>query len=78
MTIVEMTRNFKTKSGYTRVVMQDKGFGTIKYKRSLCYPAYQEGKFVEYVQDVYDMTRDKANKMYLSLLKQGYKAEIKK
>ena len=78
MTTVEMTRNFKTKSGYTRIVMREKGFGKIKYKFSLCYPAYQEGKFVEYVQNTYEMTREEANKMYIKLKKQGFTSKITK
>ena len=78
MTIVEMKRNFKTKIGYTRVKMVDKGFGIVKYQWSLCYPADQEGKFVEYVQNVYEMTKEEANKKYLELKKQGYESKIYK
>lgn len=78
MKTVEMKRNFKTKSGYTRILMIEKENGKIKYKWSLCYPAYQEGKFVEYVQDTYEMTKDEANKMYLKLKKQGYESKITK
>lgn len=78
MTTVEMTRNFKTKAGYTRVIMIEKYPGTIKYIRSLCYPAYQEGHFVEYTQDTYEMTKDEANNMYLKLKKQGYSATVTK
>lgn len=78
MTIVEMKRNFKTKSGFTRIVMLENGFGKIKYKCSLCYPAVQDGKFVEYVQNTYEMTKDEANKMYSKLKKQGYESKITK
>lgn len=71
-TFIEMRRNFKNKSGFTRVVMRETHFGKIKYKYSLCYPADEEGKFVEYVQNTYEMTKDEANKMYLKLKKQRF------
>ena len=73
-----MTRNFKTKSGYTRILMIQNEFGKIKYKYSFCYPAYQEGKFIEYVQNTYEMTREEANAMYLKLKKQGFTSKITK
>lgn len=79
MKTVEMKRNFKTKSGFTRITMIGPNeFGKIKYRRSLCYPANEEGKFVEYVQDTYEMLRDEANKECLKLKKQGYTATITK
>lgn len=78
MKTVEMTRNFKTKSGYTRVLMIQNEFGKIKYRYSFCYPANQEGKFVEYVQNTYEMTREEANEEYLRLKKQGFNAKITK
>lgn len=71
-TVIEMRRNFKNKNGFTRIVMRATSYGTIKYKDSLCYPAYQEGKFVEYVQDARDMTRDEANEWYLMCIKKGF------
>ena len=77
MKTVEMKRNFKTKSGFSRITMIGPNeFGKIKYKSSLCYPADQDGKFVEYTQNTYEMTRDEANAMYLKLKKQGYTATI--
>lgn len=77
MKTVEMKRNFKTKAGFSRIVMIGPNeFGKVKIKSSLCYPAYQEGKFVEYVQNVWEETRDGANKEYLKLKKQGYTATI--
>jgi hypothetical protein len=78
MTTVEMKRNFKEKLGYTRVLMIQKYNGEVKYKRSLCYPAAQNGKFVEYTQNTYEMTREEANAMYLKLKKQGFTSEITK
>lgn len=79
MKAVEMKKNFKTKSGFTRVLLTEKGYGDkIKYKRSLCYPAVQEEKYVEYVQDAYEMTKEEANKMFLRLKKQGYEYTITK
>jgi hypothetical protein len=77
MKTVEMKKNFKTKSGYTRVLMIGPNeFGKVKYRRSLCYPANEEGKFVEYTQDTYEMTRDEANNEYLKLKKWGYEIKI--
>lgn len=76
MKTVEMKRNFKSKDGYTRVLMVQNEFGKVKYKYSLCYPAYQKGKFVEYTQDTYEMTREEANAMYLKLKKQGFTSKI--
>lgn len=58
MTFVEMKRNFKTKDGYTRITMEENPFA-IKIKHSLCYPAMEEGKFVEYVQNTYEVKRTK-------------------
>ena len=77
MKTVEMKRNFKTKSGFSRITMIGPNeFGKVKYESSLCYPANEEGKFVKYVQNTYEMTRDEANKMYLKLKKQGYEIKI--
>lgn len=76
MTTVEMRRNFKQKAGFTRVLMIEKGFGKVKYIYSLCYPAVQDGKYVEYTQDAYEMTKDEANQMYLKLKKQGFDSKI--
>ena len=74
MKSIEMRRNFKTKSGFTRVVMHEtyENSRFIKYQSSLWYPAIQDGKFVEYVQNTFEMTRDEANKEYLRLKKQGF------
>lgn len=76
MTTVEMRRNFKSKDGYTRVLMIQNEFGKVKYKCSLCYPAYQQGKYVEYTQNTYEMTREEANERYLKLKKQGFTSKI--
>jgi hypothetical protein len=73
---VELKRDFKEKAGYTLIVMQEKPYEyyekCIRFKRSFCYPAYQEGKFVEYVQETHELTRDEANRMFLKLKKQGF------
>lgn len=76
MTTVEMRRNFKQKAGFTRVLMIEKGLGKVKYKCSLCYPAVEDGKYVEYTQDAYEMTKDEVNQMYLKLKKQGFDSKI--
>lgn len=71
-TVIEMRRNFKNKNGFTRIIMTATTYGKIKCKESLCYPSYQKGKFVEYVQDVRERTRDEANERYLMCMKQGF------
>lgn len=77
MKTVEMKKNFKNKAGFKRIEMIGPNeFGKVQYKWSLCYPANEEGKFVEYVQDKYTMTRDEANNMYLKLKKQGFEIKI--
>lgn len=82
MTRIEMKRNFKEKAGYTLIVMQEKPYECykycIKYKKSFCYPAYQEGKYVEYVQATKEMTREEANQMFLKLKKLGFEYTITK
>lgn len=77
MTFVEMKRNFKTKDGYTRITMEENPFA-IKIKHSLCYPAMQDGKFIEYVQNTYDVKKDEANKLFLKFKKQGFEYKIEK
>lgn len=77
MTFVEMKRNFKSKDGYTRITMEENPFA-IKIKHSLCYPAMQEGKFVEYVQNAYEVKKDEANKLFLKFKKQGFEYRIEK
>jgi hypothetical protein len=72
MKTVEMKRNFKSKDGYTRIVMKETPSGKINYRFSYCYPANEEEKFVEYVQNTYEMTKDEANKEYLRCKKQGF------
>lgn len=82
MKTVEMTRNFRKKSGYTRYLMTetmtDNPKGRIVVRFSYCYPANKSGLFVEYVQNVYEATKDEANKEYLKLKKQGFTAKITK
>ena len=78
MKTVEMKRNFKNKDGYTRITMQEIPTGKIKYKCSFCYPANESGKFVEYVQNTYEMTKDEANAEYLRNKKKGFTATIRK
>ena len=70
MTFVEMKRNFKTKDGYTRITMEE--------NHSLCYPAIEEGKFVEYVQNTYEVKKDEANSLFLKYKKQGFEYRIEK
>lgn len=77
MTFVEMKRNFKNKDGYTRITMEENPFA-IKIKHSLCYPAVQAGKFVEYVQNTYEVKKDEANKLFLKFKKQGFEYKIEK
>lgn len=62
MTFVEMKRNFKTKDGYTRITMEENPFA-IKIKHSLCYPAMEEGKFVEYVQNTYEVKKGRSQQL---------------
>lgn len=82
MTRVEMKRDFKEKAGFTLIVMQEKPYEhyekCIRYKKSFCYPATQEGKFVEYVQETHDMTRAEANREFLNLKKHGFTATVTK
>ena len=77
MKFVEMKRNFKTKDGYTRITMEENPFA-IKIKHSLCYPATEEGKFVEYVQNTYEVKKDEANGLFLKYKKQGFEYRIEK
>lgn len=77
MMFVEMKRNFKTKDGYTRITMEENPFA-IKIKHSLCYPAMEEGKFVEYVQNTYEVKKDEANSLFLKYKKQGFEYRIEK
>lgn len=76
MTHVELKRNFKRKDGYTRITMDEKGFGKVKIKHSLCYPAIQEGKYVEYVQNTYEVTKEEANQMFTKFVKQGFSNKV--
>lgn len=77
MTFVEMKRKFKIKNGYTRITMEENPFA-IKIKHSLCYPAMEEGKFVEYVQNTYEVKKDEANSLFLKYKKQGFEYRIEK
>ena len=77
MTFVEMKRKFKIKDGYTRITMEETPFA-IKIKHSLCYPAMEEGKFVEYVQNTYEVKKDEANNLFLKYKKQGFEYRIEK
>ena len=52
--------------------MMVKGSNCIKYKEFLCYPADQEGKFVEYTSSFDELTRDEANKKYMDYKKRGF------
>ena len=77
MTFVEMKRKFKFKDGYTRITMEENPFA-IKIKHSLCQPAMEEGKFVEYVQNTYEVKKDEANSLFLKYKKQGFEYRIEK
>lgn len=72
MTYIEMRKEFKKKAGFWRVTMMVKGSNCIKYKEFLCYPADQEGKFVEYTSSFDELTRDEANKKYMDYKKRGF------
>ena len=72
MKTIEMTRPFKTKAGYTRILLIEKDEHHIKYRMSFCYPAVQAGKFVEYVQNSYEMTRAEANREWARNKKFGF------
>ena len=82
MTRVEMKRDFREKAWFTLIVMQEVPYEyyekCIRFKKSFCYPATQEGKFVEYVQVTHELTRAEANKEFLKLKKQGFTATITK
>ena len=81
MTTVIIKENFKKKAGYWRTVMSEK-YGKdsdiIKVRISMCYPAMQEGKFVEYVQNVFETTRADANKRFLKAKAKGAEIIIEK
>ncbi|MBO7736149.1 MAG: hypothetical protein J6S67_26495 [Methanobrevibacter sp.] len=79
MKTVEMKKNFKTKSGYFRILMWEKGYGDkIKFETALVYPSDKEGKFIKYVQNTGELTRAEANKWFLDSKKQGYTYTIEK
>lgn len=81
MTTVIIKENFKKKAGYWRTVMSEK-YGkdsdVIKVRISMCYPATEEGKFVEYVQNTYETTRADANKRFLKAKAKDAEMTIKK
>lgn len=76
MTSVEMKRKFKNKDGFTRISMIENQFGKIKIKISFCYPAIQEGKFVEYVQSVWEANKEEANEFFLESQKRGFTNKV--
>ena len=81
MTTVIIKENFKKKAGYWRTVMSEKygkDSNIIKVRISTCYPANQEGKFVEYVQNTYEITRAEANERFLKAKKKGAEITIEK
>lgn len=41
-------------------------------------PAMEEGKFVEYVQNTYEVKKDEANSLFLKYKKQGFEYRIEK
>lgn len=56
--------------------MEEIPTGKIKIRFSYCYPAAEDGKYIEYVQNTYEVTKDEANKEYLRNKKQGFDARV--
>lgn len=78
MTTVEFKRDFRNKSGYTRILLTETPFGKVKYRCSLCYPSYRKSEYVEYTQNTYEMSKNEANALFLRLKKQGFTSTVTK
>lgn len=78
MTSLTMKRQFKNKTGYSIIEMYQTGTNCVKIKSSLCYPSYNKGQVVKYVQNSFEVTKEEANQYFLRYKRERYEYEIEK